>query len=217
MKFRILIVMIIISQCLNAQNKPFKIKGLNNYIQEHKSFAILPFDVTVDANSKPAELSDEDIKAGELEKGIEMQTSFYAHLVKRLRRKDIEVQDIDQTNRILRKNGITIENYLDYEPGELAAILKVDGIFINKAKTTEPLTSKDRQKAMAINAATQIFTGLSLGPKSKANINSRLYDAKSGKLIWSWEYKVRGGISNADRAIESFIKEYVRISPYRKK
>jgi|GEM_PF-2150417 len=202
---------------LNAQRKPFKAKDLKTVIKSHQSFAILPFDVIVDAKKMPEGITAEMLKEGEIEKGFELQSTLYSKIVRKLRRKDLDIQDVDETNRILMKNGISSETILNYSPEELADLLNVDGIFKNKAKTIEPLTSKEKTIAQVKNAASKFLLGFGMGEKSKAKITFRLYNGQDSKLLWSWENDVKGGITNADDAIEGLVHIFVNKNPYKKK
>jgi len=215
-KIPLILLIILPFQVINAQSKPFKIKNLKDYVKNHQSFAILPFNVNADVKELPEGVTMEMIEEGEKESGLELQTTMYTYLSQKLKRKNVEIQDVDKTNRILKKNNIDVENLLDYEPSELAEFLGVNAVFVHKVNTTEPLTSKERQINVAINAATTILIGRGLGAKSKANINSRLYDAKTDKLIWSWDKDLKGGVTDADRAIKNFISAFININPYKK-
>jgi len=56
-----------------------------------------------------------------------------------------------------------------------------------------------------------------MGEKSKAKITFRLYNGQDSKLLWSWENDVKGGITNADDAIEGLVHIFVNKNPYKKK
>jgi len=194
-----------------SQDKPFVHANVKDYVQRHATMAILPFQIKSEPRKLKEGMTQEDLRAGEKERGIAMQQSMYSYYVRKLRKKELEIQDVDQTNRILKKEGITIDNIFDYEPGELAKILKVDAVMLNKALTDEPLTDAAKGLAFAKNYV------LGLG-SSKVTTTTSIYDAQTGHLIWRWEITLKGGVMDADDLIENLVENYLsKKSPYRKK
>jgi len=195
--------------------KVYEDPNLESKVRNHKSIAILPLDVFMSdtkANKKnrvsPEELA---LKAEEYQKAF--QNSMYAWFLKRKQKnkmKNVDIQDVDKTNTLLKKAGIeTTEDLADYTKDEIATILGVDAVFGGTVKTS---SSFSQGGAVAIAA----LTGFSV-KTGDSDVFIKLWNGKDGEMIWSFARVVASSYSNTtDDLVEYLMKRISKRFPYEK-
>ncbi|MGH1384776.1 hypothetical protein [Kordia sp.] len=212
---RILIILLFLCfgiQQSNAQKKIYVSDSFEKLSKDHKIIAILPFQTTLKLKSEGNSYSKEQIKDLEEREGIAVQEALESYFLNRKRKKKlkIEFQDINTTNRLLKKAGITSENIDIYAPQELCKILKVDAI-ISGSLTSRLLLSKE------VDTSFDLITFLK-GKSDYGKIIIKLSDKKSGKLLWRYEKTInRKSGKNTKNIINSMMRKASRKFPYEEK
>ncbi len=106
-------------------------------VRAHRTVAVLPVEM-VFTGKAPAGLTGEEILGIEEGESLAFQTSLYFRLLNRVGkgRLDVELQQVEETNRRLATAGIGIRESWVMPPVELADILGVDAIARTRVKKT---------------------------------------------------------------------------------
>jgi len=200
---------------LNAQltAKVYEDPNCERIVIRHKKIAILPLDVTMTDTkaNKKNRVSPEDLERKALEYQKAFQNSMYAWFLKRKQKNkmiDVDIQDVDRTNTILKKNGIlTSEDLENYTKDEIAQMLEVDAVFGGTVNTSSSF-SKGGATALAIITGISVKTG-------DADVFIKLWDAKEGKMIWSFSRVVASNYANTtDDVVNYLMKRVSKRFPY---
>jgi len=221
--FLTLLSVFVLSQTqLNAQNSTYNWsyhhKMLRTYIAKHKTVAIVPVEVHItDRKLNKNKNSDPEVIA-QKEKDFQsaFQSAFYQRLVRmkeKKKLKNVEIQNIVVTNKLLIANGInSVDDLVELKYSQIADILGVDAVFCGEADISQNMS---KTGAMVFES----MTG-SRAAADESDIALKLYDGEQGVLIW----RVRQGINNnsmvwkTEKLIQMMFKE--RLSkdfPYHKK
>jgi len=193
--------------------KVYEDPKIESIVKKHKSIAILPLDVVMtDTKAKKKNrVSPKDLerKATEYQKAF--QNSMYAWFLKRKQKRkmiDVDIQDVDRTNTILKKNGIETSDQLEnYTKDEIAKMLGVDAVFGGNVATSSTF-SKGGATALAIITGISIKTG-------DADVFIKLWDAKEGDMIWSFSRVVASSYANTtDDVVNYLMKRISKRFPY---
>jgi len=220
--FTLLLAFISTQTHLNAQNKTYSWryhhKILKTYLDKHETIAIIPMEVTITDRklSKNKNSSPEVIAQKEKQFQTDFQRAFYERLAwmkEKNKLKNIEVQDIEVTNKLLAENGINdIEDLVELKYSQIAEMLGVDAIFCGEAEITQHMS---KVGAMVFESMTNTRAAA-----DRSNITLKLYDGQQGELIW----RVIQGFDNnsmiwkTEKLIQKMFKE--RLSkdfPYHKR
>ena len=132
MKFKFflfsILVLLVISSC---NRRSYHVKDIDEKTRAHKTVAILPFDIEM--TGRMPKNWDDAKKQEVLEQESELfQSSLLSQILntstKRRGEFTVSFQNIDKTNAILSKNGITYEVFKEKDPQELAQFLGVDAV-----------------------------------------------------------------------------------------
>lgn len=196
----------------NAQKKIYVSDSFEKLSKDHKIIAILPFQTTLKLKSKSNSYSKKQIKDLEQREGIAVQEALESYFLNRKRKKKlkIEFQDINTTNRLLKKAGITSENIDIYAPQELCKILEVDAI-ISGSLTSRLLLSKE------VDTSFDLITYLK-GKSDYGKIILKLSDKTTGKLLWRYERTInRKSGKNTKNIINKMMRMASKKFPYEEK
>ena len=211
-KIVVLLLLFFGIQQSNAQKKIYVSDSFEEISKDHKVIAILPFQTTLKLKSEGNSYSKEQIKDLEQREGIAVQEALESYFLNRKRKKKlkIEFQDINTTNRLLKKAGITSENIDIYAPQELCKTLKVDAI-ISGSLTSRLLLSKE------VDTSFDLITFLK-GKSDYGKIILKLSDKDTGKLLWRYEKTInRKSGKNTKNIINSMMRKASRKFPYEEK
>lgn len=175
----------------------------------HKSVAILPFVVTYDAKSISKDFTIEAAKKAEKEESLVFQQSIYAQFLKRQAqgKYTVEFQDVDDTNALLKKSGISYDNMSTFTKAEIAGKLGVDAIIAGNIRKSKPMST-----AGAI--VTSIFLGFG-GTTNRIDITMTLHNGIDGRLLWKYDNDRGGGLgSSADDIAKSLMNNISKNFPY---
>lgn len=191
----------------------YKNPNFNGLSANHNVVAILPFSVNVGAKAldemKTNSGEYQDIQRQLETEGVMFQSSIYSRFLKKSRNYRISFQDIDRTNALLRKNGISYSELEYVDVVEVAKILNVDAI-ISGNVFREKGMNQGGAVAMAILIGNYGSTG-------SAKMNLKIFNGKDGSKLWQYTHRSKGGLgSNVDDIVLPLMKQVSRNFPYRK-
>ena len=129
MKKILFLFIIIISATASGQKNVYQSEKFETLSKTHKTLAIIPFLATLELDDDRG-LGEAQLESLEKQEGYAVQDAL-----------SVEFQDIKNTNAILARNSINIDNIDIYTAQELCDILGVDGI-ISGNLTLSALISK---------------------------------------------------------------------------
>jgi hypothetical protein len=177
----------------------------------HKTLAVLPFKVAIDKTKLPKNVTLEMIASAEKEEATEFQSQLYARLLQRAQEGEYTVsfQDVDQTNALLARAGISNDSLFMHTKDEVAKVLGVDGLVSGSVHQTQPTSA-----GMAM--AQSFLLGFS-GHTSRVDITMLVHNGADGVLLWSYDHTDKGGLANSVEAmVKSLLKKVAGNFPYRK-
>lgn len=193
-----------------SQKSVYQSSSFETLSADHKVLAILPFSARLELEN--SNISGEE-KLEELEKqeGYAVQNALENFFLKRDKRRDysIEFQNVENTNALLLKAGVTPENLNIKTSQELSEILGVDGVI-----TGDLLLNTQISKGVD---TTFSFMNYISGKSDYGRITIKLSDGKTGKLLWRYEQIIdRKSGKNTTAIIEKMMRTSTRKFPYRK-
>lgn len=206
--FTILCLAIVASSI--AQTKLYVHPEAENYANTTESFAILPLRVQV--KLRPKQLKDftqEQIIQMGKDEALDIQKGMQTWFLTRKQRGDFNgnVQSPNQTNALLKKEGIDIHDVGAYTPEELGKILGVDCVIMGSFETSKPMSG-----AAALGMALVFGFG---GATESATCNLDFYDTRDGELVVNYLKQIKGGIgSNSQDLINILMRKVTRRIPY---
>ena len=210
-KIIVLLVLFVGIQQSFAQKKIYESNKFEELSKDHKIIAILPFQTTLNFKSEQNN-SEEQVKKLAQREGIAVQQALESYFLTRKNKKKlkIEFQDINTTNRILKKAGITLENIDIYTPQALCEILNVDAL-VSGSLTSRILLSEE------VDTSFDLITFLK-GKSDYGKIIIKLSDKNTGKLLWRYEKTIdRKSGKNTSAIIAKMMRIASRKFPYEEK
>lgn len=180
--------------------------------KNEQTLAILPFTVTLHLRpNERAKMSDEDLKKMELQEGLDVQSAMQSYFLHKKEKKDFTVsfQDIDKTNLLLKKAGISPDSLANYSAQDLAKILGVDGVISGTLTSDKPMSEG---AAVAVGVLTGFY-----GHTNSGKCTIDIHDASTGKLMWKYEKSLSRGLgSSINTIINTMMSKASRKFPYEK-
>lgn len=139
------------------------------------------------------------------------QTMMYNTLLDEFGRKkyNVDFQDINKTNAILRSNQISYEELITRDKAALCRLLRVDAVLSGYIRSSAPLLEDDAEKVIGIdpvrpfsNPSTAVLT---------------LHEQAEGKLVWRHDYKTSTVVGNKLKSVVSDVMKKVSSQFPRKK
>ncbi len=175
-----------------------------------KSLAILPFDVKVQYNRLPKNVTIEQIHEIEQELSFVMQSQMYSRFLQKNHQFPVSFQDVDMTNMILKRNNIDVSEIGEFSKDELARLLEVDEVISGAVFTTKPMSTG---AAVALGVLFNVW-----GTTNKADVTVSLHSGIDSKLLWKFNHEYSGSVgSSPDQLTKAMMKPISRKFPYRKK
>ncbi len=147
-----------------------------------KVIAVLPFAVFNGARVMPKEKSVEKLREEDRREGITMQRDLYRYFLRKMKVLGYPqefIQDVNDTNHILRSFGIKHTDLVKMRKGELAEMLQVDGVVSGIVDQLAPASS--------------LVVGLVNGNVRPTRVRARFtYHNRDGHLIWKVDRKGSG-------------------------
>ena len=182
-----------------------------DYQTTHKEVAVLPFDVTIGAKKMPKGLDLEALASMEKEEGIVFQKQLYSQFLKRWSKGEytVKFQDVDETNVLLRRAGMTDDALQNFTKAEIGQALGVDSVISGNIKRDKPMST-------GAAVASMFLLGFG-GATNSVNVNMTVHDSETGGLLWSYDHEVKGGLgSSAEGVSKSLMKGSSKKFPYKK-
>lgn len=189
----------------NYQNPDFSALAKNE-----KTLAILPFNVTLNLRPKDkANMTPEELKQKEIQNGLAAQSAIEDYLLKKNNRKNYSVsfQDIQKTNMLLHKNGISIDSLAFMPPQKICKLLGVDGVISGSMISNKPLST-------GAAVAVDVLVGFG-GRTNSGKCTIAVRDGATGKLMWKYKKSLSRGLgSDVNTIIEAIMRKASRKFPY---
>lgn len=180
---------------------------------EHKTVAILPFKVVIDTKRLKG-TTIEAIEKMQLDEATEFQHQIYSRLLQKSQEEGYRVsfQDVDQTNALLARAGITLDSLALHTKDEIAKALGVDAVISGTVNQSQPTS-----QGMAL--AQTLLIGAH-GSTARVDIHMTIHNGADGALLWSYDHTDSGGgftgsMSNSVEAMtKSLFKKIAGKFPY---
>jgi len=179
---------------------------------QHKTVAILPFRVTIAAKNLPKNVTPEMVEKMERDEAMEFQRQLYARFLTRAQEDGYRIgfQDVDQTNTLLQRAGISMDSLGAHTKDEIAKALGVDALLSGSVRMSKPTST-------GAAFAQQLIFGFS-GSTERVDINMTVHDGANASLLWSYDHTDKGGMANSSEAMtKSLFKKVAGNFPYRVK
>lgn len=190
----------------SAQKTIYENQHFKELSEDHKVLAITPFLALLELEDQ--NLSKEAINSLENQEGKAVQNALENYFLRRKEKKKfiVDFQDIKNTNAILAKNGITIDNIDIYTTQELCKILNVDGIISGNLRLNTLISESIPDVS---------FFSVITGESNFGRIAVKISDGDTGKLLWKYEKTItRKSGKNTNSIIEGMMKGAARKFPY---
>lgn len=213
MKKNILTIILIIPFFSSyGQTKLFVDPEFSKYGNDHEIIAVIPFQTTISLRPKKMkELKDGQLEEMQQNESYDIQQSMYSWFLKRKQQGKlwVEVQDVNKTNSLLNKEGISYSNIKDFTAEEIAVILGVDAVISGRFETNKPMSD-------GVSVALGVLVGF-YGTTNRATVNMFIHNADDGKVLVNYNKVVSGSIgSSSDELINILMRKASRRIPYTK-
>jgi len=132
-----------------------------------------------------------------------------------LRRSDrfhytVTFQDVNKTNSILKKEGITYSDLATKDRAELAKLLGVDAVLQNRSRMEKPMSEG---AAVAVGLLVGAW-----GATNKVETTINIHDGKSAELLWKYDYEASGTVgSSTTKLVDALMRNASKNFPYKTK
>jgi len=177
----------------------------------HKLVAVLPFKVTIDMKHMPKNMTAEIVQQNAKDEGLEFQKQLYSRLLQKSTEEGYTVgfQDVDQTNALLQKAGLSLDSLSAHTKDEVAKVLGVDALVSGTVHQAQPTST-------GVAIAQTFLVGFS-GSTQRVDINMSVHNGADGQLLWSYDHNDHGGLMNSvEGMVKSLLKKVAGNFPYRK-
>lgn len=204
---------ILLSLFANAQfegsKQVFESPKLKSEISAHKTVAILPFNTKITYKKQPKNFNPEANRDQEKTMSKSIQSSMYTFLLRKGSNYSVEFQDVDKTNILLKKAGMS-DKLDEFTKDEIAKVLGVDGVLGGSFETEQ-----SKSEAGAIASAV-LFGGLG-GKTGTGSLTLTLNNGSTGDLLWRFFKTMDDGITTStDDLVERMMRKVSRNFPYTK-
>lgn len=209
-KLLILSITLLTTTTVFAQKSVYQSDRFDALSNDHKTLAILPFATRLEMdNDHP--VRQEKLQDLQEHEGYAVQEALEEFFLKRDKRRDYRVafQNVENTNALLKKAGITPGNMDVKTTQELSEILGVDGV-ITGDLVLNTLISK------GVDTTFSLIDYIS-GKSDYGRITIKLSDGTTGKLLWRFEQIIdRKAGRNTTAIIDRMMRGSTRKFPYRR-
>ena len=179
-------------------------------VRGHAALAVLPFKISVDSKQSPDQINTESQDLSNKSLGYTAQKNAYISFLDQFGKQkyNVEFQDMDQTNALLRKNHIQYDELESHDKSELCILLGVDAIIWGDIHTSKPLI--EESETTEKNSRKQI--------PNKTNASLKIYGQRDGQLVWSYNYDTPSVVGNNVQSLVRAMMRNVSLQfPYKKK
>lgn len=203
----IMLVTLGIAGCATVYTAPH----LRSEQSRYMTVAILPFAMNMPMSQAPKGFTQADLRTQREKEAYTLRRILYLQLLvhQALEGYTVKFQDIDETNVLLRKGGITYGNLQSHSIQQLASLLGVDAVVSGSVSETHPMKN-----------AAAIVSGIFLygySATNKLSVKATIRDGSDGALLWSYEHALRGALgSSADEVAIALTKSLSNRLPFKK-
>jgi hypothetical protein len=192
----------------------------------HTLLAILPFKVMLRLRPRVSKkLEPEDFERLEKIEGEAAQTALQSYFLKQKEKDSFKVsfQDVHETNAILAQAGWTDDSLRLKTTKQICRKLRVDGVISGTIMTNRLLSDEGAVALTAlgigVSAVGALFGGTpdwtGPGRTNTGNCTINLHEAKTGKLLWTYEKELSRGLgSNTNSIINAIMRKASKKFPY---
>lgn len=187
----------------------FESPKLTEAVKTHKVVAILPFETSISFKKQPKDFNVDAHKEKEKKMATSIQSSMYTFLLRKANNYTVEFQDVEKTNTLLKKAGMT-EKMGEFTKDEIAKALGVDAVIGGKFETEQT-----KSEAGAI-VTTVLFGGLGSKTGSGA-LTMTINDGSNGDLLWRFFKSMNDSVfGSTDELVDRMMRKVSRNFPYSK-
>lgn len=203
-------LLFVISATISCSPVIHKAQEFDNRTASHKIVAILPADVNISLRTNELKnTSVEQFRQAEKNASLNLQDKLYEWFLKRSERFKYTVgfQDIQKTNELLVKNGLSYRELRYKHKDQLAKLLGVDAVITLKAIYTKP--TRD------ISAVDFNTWSSNLLYNNEMHASISINEAIQGDLVWKYDYNTKGILaSNKENLINAMMDKASKKFPY---
>ena len=190
-----------------GSKQTFESPNLTTAIASHRMVAILPFDVRITYRKQPKNLNLEAEREQESKMSTTIQGSLYTYLLRRSTDYPVNLQNVDETNLLLKRAGM--EGKLDqFTKQEIAEALGVDAVMGGRFET------KQTQSELTAIAAMVLLDGAG-GRTGTGSLTLTLNNGADGELLWRFYKSMDDNvIASATNLVERMMRKVSRNFPY---
>ncbi|WP_413999421.1 hypothetical protein ACMDB5_02390 [Flavobacterium sp. W1B] len=209
MKKLLLLSILFLNFICYSQKQIFESPQLSSTVKEHKVVAILPFIVKITYKKQPKNFSSDANKDQEIKMAKSIQSSMYTFLLRKADKYSVGFQDVEKTNILLKKAGIS-DKLDEMTKDEVAKALGVDAVVSGAFETEQTKT-----EAGAIVTAV-LFGGFG-GKTGSGSLTMMINNGADGELLWRFFKTMDDSIgTSTDDLVESMMRKVSRNFPYLK-
>ncbi|WP_026897590.1 hypothetical protein [Daejeonella oryzae] len=195
------------SQGFEGSKQIFESPVLKTAVAQHKLVAILPYDVKITYKKQPKNFNVEANREQEKTMSKSIQSSMYTFLLRKSKDYRVSFQDVDKTNILLKKAGMT-DKMDEFTRDEIAKALGVDAVIGGKFEV-------EQTKSEAAALATAVLFGGLGGKTGTGSLILTLNNGSDGELLWRFFKTMDEGImSSTDDLVERMMRKVSRNFPY---
>lgn len=171
--------------------------------------AVVPFHASFDPQRLPRGLRAEDLDQASMYTSYSLQKHayYYLHNKAYIKGLSIQLQDIRVTNHILEAAGISFDDLMLMEKGELCEILGVDGVISGNIRMSKPMSD--------VAALTSGLLAGVWGSTNETYMTMTIHNRQDSQLIWRYSFQARGSIgSSSEKMTRKLIRNVSRHFPY---
>lgn len=179
--------------------------------KQHKTIAILPFDVLIGTSKLPKNVTKEMVMQQQEETGYSLQSNVYTYFLNEQKKNKftIDFQDIDKTNALLKKADITYDGLNSRTKEEICALLGVDVVLSGRATMEKPMSDGG---AIAVGVLFGFW-----GSTNRVDVNVNIHDKNDSKLLWKYDYQASGSVgSSTEQLTRSLMRNVSKKFPYKR-
>jgi hypothetical protein len=190
-----------------SQKQIFESPQLGTAIKQHKTVAIVPFDVKISYKKQPKNFNAEANRDQEVKMSKSIQSSMYTFLLKKANNYSVAFQDVDKTNILLKKAGVT-DKLDEMTKDEIAKILGVDAVIGGSFES-------EQSKSEAGAIVTSVLLGGLGGKTGSGTLTMTINDGKDGELLWRFFKTMDDNVTTStDDLVEHMMRKVSRNFPY---
>ena len=170
---------------------------------KHNIVAILPPSIVLKSTKG---MSAETVKQQQDDEAKVFQQEVYSYMLQRKSKGQmvIDIQDVEETNVILKRNNLDI---LNMTTDEICQTLEVDGVLSSQFSLSKPMSG-------GAAVALLFLTGFG-GATNEVTVSMSLKDCSQKSLIWKYDHKYSGGVlSSPASLVKTLMRDASKKMPY---